>query len=125
MNIQTITTVASGVGLPAWWSSVLGRSPIEGANLTGANVPVATHESTVYQLYSVDTQLHLRKLDSAGKLQWQTPVDELLEKSLSSPRLRATGNGVVVGYQDSTAKTAFVKSFDVDGNTLWSSDLGE
>lgn len=125
MNIKTITTVASALGLTACLSNVLWTSPIEGANLTGTNLPIATHENTVYQLYPVDTQLHLRKLDSAGKLQWQTPVDDSLEKSLSSPRLRATSNGVVVGYQDNTAKTAFVKSFDVDGNTLWASDLGE
>lgn len=125
MNIKTIMTVASALGLAACLPSVLWTSPIEGANLTGTNLPIVAQGNTLYQLYPVGTQLHLRKLDSAGAVQWQTPVDESLASSLTSPKLRASDNGVTVGYQDSATKTAFVKSFDLEGVAVWASNLGE
>lgn len=124
MNIKTIITAVSALGLAACLPSVLWTSPIEGANVTGANLPIVTQGNDIYQLYPVGTQLHLRKLNSAGRLQWQTPVDESLASSLTSPKLRASEVGVTVGYQDSAAKIAFVKTFSPDGTELWASDLG-
>lgn len=125
MKIKTIVTASSALVLAGCFSSVLWTSAVEESSLTGSALPIAAQGNVIYQLYPVDAQLHLRKLDSAGVVQWQTPVDESLANALTSPKLRANDNGVVVGYQDGTAKTAFVKSFDGDGNTLWSSNLGD
>lgn len=125
MKTRTLLLATSTLGLVACINNVLWTSAIEDANVTGALLPIATQGNAVYQLYPVSTQLYLRKLDSAGKLQWQIPVDETLANSITSPKLQSTETGVVVGYHDNAAKAAFVRTFDAEGNTVWTHDLGE
>ena len=125
MKIKTLLAVSSAMGLVACGTSVLWTSVIDGANLSGPALPIATQDNSVYQLYPIDTQLQLRKLDSKGVVLWQIPVDETVASNITEPKLGTWANGVIVGYQDSTNKLAYVKSFDVDGGLLWSSDLGE
>lgn len=125
MKTKSIIAACAAVGLTACVSSLLWKSVIEGAALTGAALPIVANGNNLYQLYPVGTQLHVRKLSSTGAVEWQTSVDDTLLNSLAAPKLRASATGVVVGYQDNVSKLAYVKHFDDAGNLLWSSDLGE
>lgn len=125
MKTRTIATVSAALALSACLPAVLWTSNIEDAALTGPALSVVAQDNHLYQLYPVGTQLHLRKLDSKGALLWQVPVDETLENSIDGPRLRVSAAGPVVAFQDKAARTAFLKGFDADGNSLWSADLGD
>ncbi|MEZ5509935.1 MAG: hypothetical protein R3F47_08535 [Gammaproteobacteria bacterium] len=125
MKTRLLPALGCALALSACGTGILWKTPIEGAALNGSPLPIAAEGNNLYQLFPVGTQLHLRKLNSAGKEQWQVAVDDTLANALTSPKLRATADGVVVGYQDSANKQVFLKGFDGDGNERWFSDLGE
>lgn len=125
MKLKTFALASATLALAACGKTLLWKSLVTDANLTGAPLAiVADATDATYQLYPVGTVLHLRKLDADGVQQWAVPVDDTLTDSTSgASALEATSTGVAVGYGTGTT-AAFVKTFDANGVALWSSDLG-
>lgn len=67
MKTRTTMAVSAALFLTACVSSLAWKSVITGANLNSAALPLAADStSNTYQLFSVGTQLYLRKLDPKG-----------------------------------------------------------
>lgn len=121
---KVATLVCSALALTACTKALLWKTTITGADLTGAPLSVTTDASNAtYQLYPVANALQLRKLDSKGVLLWSVPVDADVADSSGPSAMKATSTGVVVGYGTGTTQ-AYVRAFDSEGVSLWSSDLG-
>lgn len=124
MKLKALALATATLALAACGKTLLWKTTIADATLTGAPLAMVTDSSNAtYQLYPIGTALQLRKLDDKGVQLWTVAVDDTVADASGASALKATSTGVAVGYGTGTT-AAYVKTFDANGVALWSSDLG-